>query len=236
MTQRTLIPSPILRAASADLASAPRFAFVSSGESLERIREQLRSTDAESTKALIAAVDARDSYTREHSLSVAVYAERIARRLGWSDAPVASLRQAALLHDVGKIGVPDAILTKPGPLTAEEFEAIKRHPQIALDILGHLSFLGEELAFILHHHERYDGGGYPAGLSGSRIPMGARILAVADSLDTMFSPRTYKPAYSADHVRAELIAESGRQFDPQAVRVTLAWLDESGDDRTGGPL
>lgn len=210
---------PIAAAARSD-----RFDF---GESVERIRERLQGVDGESTWALIAAVDARDSYTRSHSMNVAVHAEAIAVRLGLPDGQVAAVRQAALLHDVGKIGVPDAILTKPGRLTEEEFEAIRRHPQIALDILANLSFLGEELAFILHHHERFDGRGYPCGLSGERIPIGARILAVADSLDTMFSPRTYKPAYSLDHVRAELIAESGRQFDPRIVGVALRWLEES---------
>lgn len=208
------------------VAPAARFERSLFGESLARIREHLDGAGGESTRALIAAVDARDAYTRTHSMSVAVHAEAIAARMGWSDARTAVLRNAALLHDVGKIGVPDAILTKPGRLTEEEFDAVRRHPEIALDIVGHLSFLGDELTFILHHHERFDGRGYPSGLAGQRIPLGARILAVADSLDTMLSPRTYKPAYPADHVRAELIAESGRQFDPAIVAVALTWLDE----------
>jgi len=202
------------------------------GQSVERIRERLQGVDGESTLALIAAVDARDPYTRAHSLNVAVHAEAIARRMGLAAPLVASVRQAALLHDVGKIGVPDAILTKPGRLTEAEFEAVRRHPQVALDILANLSFLGEELAFILHHHERFDGRGYPSGLAGERIPVGARILAVADALDTMFSPRSYKPAYTLDHVRAELISESGRQFDPRIVGVALRWLDEAVDPGT----
>jgi putative nucleotidyltransferase with HDIG domain len=182
--------------------------------------------DAESTRAMVAAIDARDPYTRAHSVSVAAYAEAIGRRMGLSAPVLASLRKAALLHDVGKIGVPDAILTKPGPLTADEYDTVKRHPEIAIEILGHLSFLEEQLPLILHHHERYDGRGYPSGLVGERIPIGARILAVADALDTMFSPRTYKPAYQLDQVRAELIAGSGRQFDPAVIQATLALLDE----------
>lgn len=214
-------------AAPAPPSSTVRFDRFVFGDSLEKIREQLHGADGESTRALIAAVDARDSYTRTHSMSVAVHAEAIAVRMGWSHGQTAVLRNAALLHDVGKIGVPDAILTKPGRLTEEEFSVVRRHPEIALDIVGHLSFLEEELTYILHHHERYDGGGYPSGLAGERIPLGARIIAVADSLDTMLSPRTYKPAYTADHVRAELIAESGRQFDPVVVGVALAWLDEA---------
>lgn len=217
----------VIPAALAPQTSAVRFERHAFGDSLERIREQLHGVAGESTRALIAAVDARDSYTRTHSMSVAVHAEAIAARMGWSKDQTAVLRNAALLHDVGKIGVPDAILTKPGRLTEEEFNTVRRHPEIALDIVGHLSFLGEELAYILHHHERFDGRGYPSGLAGERIPLGARIIAVADSLDTMLSPRTYKPAYTADHVRAELIAESGRQFDPVVVGVALVWIDET---------
>jgi len=185
-----------------------------------------RATDVESTRAMVAAVDARDPYTRAHSVSVAAYAVAIGRRMGLSEAAVESLHKAALLHDVGKIGVPDAILTKPGPLTPEEFNVVKRHPEIAIEILGHLSVLADQLPLILHHHERYDGRGYPTGLVGEKIPIGARILAVADALDTMLSQRTYKPAYNVDQVRAELIACSGRQFDHAVVQATLALLDE----------
>ncbi len=203
-------------------ASAPDAATPTS----DAVRLRFQGMDAESTRAMVAAIDARDPYTRAHSVSVAAYAEAIGRRMGLSAPVLASLRKAALLHDIGKIGVPDAILTKPGPLTADEYDTVKRHPEIAIEILGHLSFLEEQLPLILHHHERYDGRGYPAGLVGERIPIGARILAVADALDTMFSPRTYKPAYKTDQVRAELIAGSGRQFDPAVIQATLALLDE----------
>ena len=192
----------------------------------DAVRLRLQGMDAESTRAMVAAIDARDPYTRAHSVSVAAYAEAIGRRMGLSAPVLASLRKAALLHDVGKIGVPDAILTKPGPLTADEYDTVKRHPEIAIEILGHLSFLEEQLPLILHHHERYDGRGYPSGLVGERIPIGARILAVADALDTMFSARSYKPAYKIDQVRAELIAGSGRQFDPAVIQATLTLLDE----------
>ncbi len=213
-----------------DAPNAARWSFGPTTEAIAAIREQLCGTDAESTRALVAAVDARDSYTRAHSLNVAAYADSIARRMGWPASQLDSLRQAALLHDVGKIGVPDAILTKPGPLTDDEFIAIKRHPEIAIEIMGHLSFLADELPLILHHHERFDGRGYPRGLTGERIPAGARILAVADALDTMFSPRTYKPAYGVDQVRAELLAGAGRQFDPAVIAVTLPLLDSLPSD------
>ncbi len=197
---------------------------------MERVRQQLRCTCVESTRALVAAVEAKDPCTRAHSLTVATYAETIAKRMKLRPPLLRTIRRAALLHDVGKIGVPDAILTKPARLTPREFDVVKRHPETALDIVGHASFLTEERPLILHHHERYDGQGYPAGLGGDRIPLGARVLAMADALDAMFSPRSYKPAYDLDRVRPELIAGAGRQFDPTITETTLRWLDE------GAPL
>lgn len=194
---------------------------------IERIRQQLRTTYVESTRALVAAVEAKDPYTREHSLAVATYAEAIGKRMKLHAPMLETLRAAALLHDVGKIGVPDAILTKPGPLTPEEFDIVKRHPETSVEILGHVSFLTDERPLILHHHERYDGRGYPAGLSGDQTPIGARILTVADALDTMFSSRSYKRAYDLNRVRRELASQAGRQFDPAVVEVTLRWLDEA---------
>ncbi len=193
---------------------------------MARMREQVRSTQLESTQALVAAIDARDPYTRLHSLTVSLYADWIGRRMDLPIPMLDTLRAASLLHDVGKIGVPDAILTKPGPLTEDEFAVVRRHPQIALDILAGVSFLNGERPLILHHHERYDGGGYPTGLAGDAIPIGARILAVADALDTMFTPRTYKKAYDAARVRHELVSARGRQFDPVVTDIALRILAE----------
>ncbi len=180
----------------------------------------------ESTAALVAAVDARDPYTRTHSQSVADFAEAIGKRMRLGEGALQTLRSAALLHDVGKIGVPDSILSKPGPLTDEEFEIIKRHPQTAIDILKEVKGLSEEKPIILHHHEKYDGTGYPAGLKGDQIPLGARILCVADALDTMLSPRSYKEPYSLDRARQELEDRSGWQFDPGVIVETLRLLEE----------
>ncbi|RME39679.1 MAG: HD domain-containing protein [Planctomycetota bacterium] len=180
----------------------------------------------ESVRALIAAVEAKDPYTRAHSVTVARYAEAIARRMNLPPATVTAIHSAALLHDIGKIGVPDAVLTKAGRLTEAEFRLIKRHPETALEILSHLSTLTEERAIILHHHERWDGTGYPAGLSGKEIPIGARIVAVADALDTMLSARSYKQAYDLRQVREELIRCAGTQFDPVVIRAAVAWIDE----------
>lgn len=196
---------------------------------IRHFRKQLRNAYLESTKTLVEAVDARDPNTRQHSQTVSKYACEIGRRMKLNETQLESLRAASLLHDVGKIGVPDAILTKPGPLTHDEFETIKRHPVTALEILSPISFLSDERPIILYHHERYDGTGYPAGLVGERIPLGARILSVADALDTMFSPRSYKQPYGVDHVRNELKNESGKQFDPKVVDITLKLIDEQPD-------
>jgi diguanylate cyclase (GGDEF)-like protein/putative nucleotidyltransferase with HDIG domain len=193
---------------------------------IARLRQHLRCMHMESTQALVAAIDARDPYTRTHSQTVASYAECIGRRMDFTGARLDALRAAALLHDIGKIGVPDAILTKPGPLTNVEFQAVKRHPETALDILRNVSFLADVQPMILHHHERFDGLGYPFELRGDQIPIGARIISVADALDTMLSPRTYKAAYSFDRVREELQRGVGGQFDPDVASMALRLMDE----------
>jgi diguanylate cyclase (GGDEF)-like protein len=191
------------------------------------MRQQLRQAYLESTSALVGAVEAKDPHTRQHSLRVSDFTGELAQRLGLPAAQIESLQTAAALHDVGKIGVPDAILQKPGPLTRDEFALIRQHPETALQILGHARFLNAELPTILHHHERFDGGGYPAGLSGERIPFAARILAVADALDAMSSRRSYKEEYTLDRIRQELEDESGRQWDPVVVEAALDWLNEA---------
>jgi putative nucleotidyltransferase with HDIG domain len=191
------------------------------------LRQQLRTAYLESTRALVGAVEAKDPHTRQHSVRVSDAAVELARRLGLSAARIESARTAAVLHDIGKIGVPDAVLQKPGPLTADEFGLIQQHPQTALQILGGASFLSAELPTILHHHERYDGRGYPAGLAGEQIPFAARILAVADSLDAMSSERSYKPRYSLERIREELGACAGTQWDPTVVEAAADWLDSS---------
>ncbi len=197
---------------------------------VERIRRQLQHAQQESTRALVAAVEAKDPFTTRHSDTVARYAVHIAKRLHLPPRQIKTLRRAAILHDVGKLGVPDAILQKPGPLTDEEFEAVKRHPRIGNEILGHISHLSDELPLILQHHERYDGTGYPKGLKTDDIFFGARILAVADALDAMLSRRSYKEPYTVQRAVDELRAGAGRQFDPLVVSTAVDWLEHTPAD------
>lgn len=195
-----------------------------------RIRRLLRGVHAESLQALLAAVDAKDSYTRSHSMNVAAYADAVARRMDLSAPDRRTLQAASLLHDIGKIGVPDRILNKPGKLTEEEFAVMRRHPQMGVDILKPFAGLHNHRRIILHHHERYDGRGYPNGCKGEDIPLGSRILAVADAVDTMLSRRTYKEPMRASDVRRELVSQAGIQFDPAVVSVTLGWMDDGGPE------
>lgn len=204
-------------------------------EWLDRMGNALRRSYLESTRALVAAVEAKDSFTERHSARVSTYARQIGARMGLDDECLGSLETAAMLHDIGKIGVPDAILNKPGALTEEEFALVRKHPSIAVEILGHTTYLAAELPVILHHHERYDGMGYPAGLSGDRIPLGARIINVADSLDTMLTRRSYKGSVSLREARMELVRCRGKQFDPGVVDAALAWLDDAAAALTTGP-
>ncbi len=186
---------------------------------------QMRLTYLQAAHAFVAAVEAKDPYSREHSFTTCYYAVGLALRLKLPTSRLVPLRTAALLHDIGKIGIPDAILNKPGPLTPADFDEVKRHPQLATDILRHTRFFEDELPIILHHHERYDGTGYPAGLVGADIPLEARILCVADAMEAMFARRSYKSGYSIQRVRRELVECSGRQFDPRVAQAAIKWLD-----------
>jgi diguanylate cyclase (GGDEF)-like protein len=168
-------------------------------------------------EALAAAVDAKDPYTRGHSQRVSAYAAAMAEAMGLSAGEIARVRLAGLLHDVGKIGVPDAILTKPGRLTAEEFAIIQQHPAIGERMLAGVPFLREILPAVRHHHERWDGRGYPDGLAELALPRDAAILAVADSFDAMTSSRTYRAALPASEARRRVREGSGTQFDPRVV-------------------
>ncbi len=174
--------------------------------------------------SLASAVDAKDHYTQGHSQKVARYAALIAREFGLSAAEVEEVRLAALLHDVGKVGIPEPILNKAGPLDAEEWELMKSHARLGARILEPLRTLECIQQMVAHHHEFYDGSGYPDGLAGERIPLGARIIAIADAYDTIVSDRTYKKARTEEEALAELERCAGTQFDPKLVHVFVSVL------------
>lgn len=182
---------------------------------------ELRATYEATLEALSTALDSRDSDTEGHSRRVVDYTSAIARRLGLSEEQFAALLNGALLHDVGKIGVPDDILRKAGPLTEAEWEVMKRHPEQGCRMLEHIGFLNDALPVVRHHHERYDGSGYPDKLKGEDIPLGARIFAVADAFDAMTSHRPYRTSCSIELAREEIARCAGTQFDPAVVEAFL---------------
>ena len=170
-------------------------------------------------RALTAAIDAKDRYTRGHSERVALTASALARACGFEDEKVETVRIAGLVHDVGKIGVPGAVLRKPGRLSDSELEQIKSHPRIGHNILKDIAALKEVLPGVLYHHEWWDGKGYPEGLSGMKIPQIARILALADAFDAMSSARSYRAALSRAQVIGEITKFDGIQFDPELTKI-----------------
>ena len=180
-------------------------------------------------RALAAALDARDPYTAGHSERVSALSVMIGRGLKIGDSDLDVVRLGALLHDIGKIGLSDAVLRKPGPLTPEEFEQIKRHPALGARILRQVPFLASHLPIVELHHERPDGKGYPFGLRGDDIPLAARIVHVADAYDAMTSARAYRPARGRSEAVAELQRHSGTQFDPPSVVALLEALPSSTD-------
>jgi len=168
-------------------------------------------------RALSSAVDAKDPYTNNHSQRVTKVALLIGEELGLRDDEMKTLEIAGFLHDIGKIGMPENILNKPGRLTDEEFVTVKQHPVVGARIVSGVKQLTEPANILLHHHERFDGGGYPDGLEGTDIPLASRILAVADTFDAITSDRPYRKGASTEHAIEELKRCSGTQFDPQMV-------------------
>lgn len=186
-----------------------------------KLHEDLLRTFHELISALAAALDAKDSYTAGHSERVGRLAALIGREMRLPETQVERLQIAGLLHDVGKIGIPDAILLKPGRFTPQEYDTMKQHAVLSGKILADVERLGEVSRWVACHHERWNGCGYPAGLRGEEIPLGARILAVADACDAMLSRRSYKGSFSWERARAELEDCAGQDFDPQVVKVLI---------------
>ena len=180
-------------------------------------------------QSLADAIDAKDTYTNGHSSRVAEYAKEIARRAGYSEQHLNDVYMMGLLHDVGKIGVPDEIINKPSRLTDEEFEIIKTHPILGAKILENIKEMPQLATGARWHHERYGGGGYPDGISGDSIPEEARIIAVADAYDAMTSKRSYRSALSQEYVRSEIEKGKGTQFDPKFADIMLMMIDDDPD-------
>ncbi len=175
----------------------------------------------ETINSLVAAVDAKDSYTKGHQERVAELVYMIGEIMGMDEEDLVVLQKAATLHDIGKIGVDESVLRKPGNLCREEYDMVKKHPVIGAEILSPVKFLGEVIPLVLHHHEYYDGSGYPLGLKGEEIPLGARIIAVADAVDAMLRERPYAPRKTVFETCEELRRVSGTQLDPKMVEAVL---------------
>jgi response regulator RpfG family c-di-GMP phosphodiesterase len=177
----------------------------------------------ESVRALVRAVEAKDPFTRRHSEQVAHYAVHMAMFLNMPAMIIEHIRLASLLHDIGKIGVPDCILTKPSGLTDDEFEFVRRHPALGAEIVADITSLREESLLVRHHHERWDGTGYPDGLTGEETPLASRIMCVADCMDAMLMARTYKMGYPVEKMLGELERGAATQFDPRIAAAAVEW-------------
>ena len=204
------------------------------GKQLERAHQRIERTCKETLQVLGSALDLRDNETAEHCQRVTRYSLELAKAMGCSRTEFIEIARGAYLHDIGKIGISDSILLKPGPLTHRERAVMESHARIGYDLVRQVSFLAGAAEIVLTHQERFDGTGYPQGLVGHEIPLGARIFAVADTLDAMTSDRPYRRALQFATARDEIIRESGHQFDPKVVDAFLsvpeeAWLRTCND-------
>lgn len=194
---------------------------------LQEALSQVEQTYADTIDALGAALDLRDQQTAGHSRRVTLYAIKMLEAMNGSPQQLRSLAIGASLHDIGKLGIPDAVLLKPGPLTATERKIMQRHVEIGYDLVERIPFLADAAQIVLMHHERCDGSGYPRGLSGPDISVGARVFAVADSVDAITSDRPYRSGQSFELARAEIERHSGTLFDPEVTRIFLSFPSET---------
>ena len=198
---------------------------------LEYAKKQIQMGN-ETILSIARTVDAKDTNTSKHSFRVSEYSVAIARKLGYSEEKCENLRQMALLHDIGKIGIPDAILNKPGKLTDKEYEIMKSHVIKGGEILKDFTMIDSVDVGALYHHEKYDGPGYCQGLKGEEIPLDARIIGIADAFDAMTANRVYRNQLDIDVVIAELKRFSGIQFDPALVDILLSLIEDGTIDVT----
>ena len=185
---------------------------------IKELEEQIAATRTTIICSLNQLLDLKDLNTGVHSTRLAEWAMHVARELGTDDRYLSDIETAALLHDIGKIGIPDAILNKPGKLSTEEYDLLKKHPEFGWGAMRHLPQMERASLFILHHHENFDGRGYPAGLSELDIPIGARIVSVIDAFDAMVSDRPYRKGLPFQEAIRRLNEASGSQFDPAVVQ------------------
>jgi HD-GYP domain-containing protein (c-di-GMP phosphodiesterase class II) len=194
-----------------------------------RLFAELSASYDSTLEALAAALDLRDRETEGHSRRVVAYTARLASAIGLEETAIREIRRGALIHDIGKIGVPDAVLLKPGALDPDERRVIEQHPREGYEMLMDIPYLTEEIEIVLAHQERWDGTGYPLGLRGEEIPLGARLFAVADTFDALTSDRPYRQARTMAEARAIISHEAGAQFDPAVVAAFLAVPIETWD-------
>nr|WP_179393688.1 HD-GYP domain-containing protein [Carboxydothermus ferrireducens] len=190
-----------------------------------KLYSDLRESYLSTIRALVAALEAKDPYTKGHSERVSELAVEIAREMGMKPDELENIRFMALLHDVGKIGILDTVLNKKGTLDPEEKELIQEHPVLGAKIVEEIPFLKQYAGMVRHHHERFDGTGYPDKVSGEKIPLGARIIAVADTYDAMTSDRPYRAALTKEQAMSELERNAGQQHDPRVVNALLKVLE-----------
>jgi HD-GYP domain-containing protein (c-di-GMP phosphodiesterase class II) len=198
----------------------------------QKLYRDLQQSYFQAIRALTNSIEARDNYTAGHTDRVTRLAELVARQLSWTEKQCYTLRIGCTLHDIGKIGVPDAILNKAGPLTDSERKRMEKHPQLGLRIIRGIDLFKPSIPYILAHHERFDGAGYPKGLSGKDIPIEGRLLAVVDTFDAVMSDRPYRAGATVEVAVGELVDNAGTQFDPKLVDAFLAVLRSGSIDLT----
>lgn len=194
-----------------------------------KLYSQMKENYIRTIKALAIAVDAKDTYTHGHSENVMNIGESIAKEMDLDEDTIGLIRDGGLLHDIGKIGIPGYILNKPGPLTDDEYNGVmKTHSTLGANIVRDVPFLKELHTLILHHHEHHDGNGYPSGLKGDEVPIGAQILHVADAFEAMTSDRPYRKSLGKKEAMKRLKAESGRQFSPRVIDAFFSMAEQKG--------
>jgi len=219
MAARVAPDDPAFRRLNAAYEQSVRYA-----QDVRRLYGQLQRSICQSLLGLANALEAKDPYTRGHSERVGALGHRLAVALAMAADEADTIAQAGLLHDIGKIGVPETTLRKPGPLTSEEWQAMRRHPIVGAQIVAPFEVFARSAPLIRHHHERWDGSGYPDGLTGHAIPLGARIVAVADVFDALTSTRPYRVALGRDAALVHLGGEAGRTLDERVVRACVRVL------------